>query len=139
MAGHGDLGFIHKGDLYIYGRAKDVIIINGRNHDPAYIEFATEGVPGIRHERTAAFAVSSDTRATEGFILLVEKEKGDLRNQEEVVTLVRDSVTEKTGLIPDSVHIIEIGQMPRTTSGKVRRAEARRQFLSGKIAALASS
>ncbi|HMW59387.1 MAG TPA: AMP-binding protein [Leptospiraceae bacterium] len=135
----GDLGFIHKGDLYIYGRAKDVIIINGRNHDPAYIEFATEGVPGIRHERTAAFAVSSDTRATEGFILLVEKEKGDLRNQEEVVTLVRDSVTEKTGLIPDSVHIIEIGQMPRTTSGKVRRAEARRQFLSGKIAALASS
>ncbi len=135
----GDLGFLFQGNLFIYGRAKDVVIINGRNHDPAYIEFATEGVPGLRHERTAAFAVSEETRATEGFVVLVEKDKGDLRNQDEVARLVRDAVTEKTGLIPDSVHIIDTGRMPRTTSGKVRRAEAKRQFLSGELVPVASA
>jgi acyl-CoA synthetase (AMP-forming)/AMP-acid ligase II len=134
----GDLGFFFEGELFIYGRAKDVIIINGRNYDPAYIEFATEGVPGLRHERTAAFAVETE-RGTEGFIVLVEKEKGDLRAESEMAGLVRSSVITKTGLIPDSVHIIDAGRMPRTTSGKVRRQEARSRFLYGSLVAIASA
>lgn len=134
----GDLGFFFEGELFIYGRAKDVIIINGRNYDPAYIEFAAEGVPGLRHERTAAFAVETG-RGTEGFMVLVEKEKGDLRGESEVAGLVRSSIITKTGLIPDSVHIIDAGRMPRTTSGKVRRQEARTRFLSGSLVAIASA
>lgn len=133
----GDLGFLYEGELFIYGRAKDVIIINGRNYDPAYIEFATEGVPGLRHERTAAFAVET-SRGTEGFVVLVEKEKGDLQ-ESQMADLVRNSVITKTGLIPDSVHIIDTGRMPRTTSGKVRRQEARSRFLSGALPAIASA
>lgn len=134
----GDLGFLYENELFIYGRAKDVIIINGRNYDPAYIEFATEGVPGLRHERTAAFAVET-ARGTEGFVVLVEKEKGDLQGESQMADLVRNSVITKTGLIPDSVHIIDTGRMPRTTSGKVRRQEARSRFLSGALPALASA
>ncbi len=134
----GDLGFFHDEELFIYGRAKDVIIINGRNYDPAYIEFAAEGVPGLRHERTAAFAVDS-SRGTEGFVLVVEKEKGDLRPQTEVAELVRTSVIAKTGLIPESVHVIEPGEMPRTTSGKVRRQEARARYFSGGLPVIASA
>jgi len=134
----GDLGFFFEENLFLYGRAKDIIIINGRNHDPAYIEFATEGVPGLRHERTVAFPVISDTQATECFVVLVEKDKGDLRNQSDVAALVREAVSQKTGLVPESVHIIETGKMPRTTSGKVRRDEARKKFLSGELITVAS-
>lgn len=133
----GDLGFFHEDQLFIYGRAKDVIIVNGRNYDPAYIEFASEGVTGIRHERTAAFAVDS-LRGTEGFVLIVEKEKGDSRNDTDIAGFVRSAVIAKTGLIPESVHVIPAGSMPRTTSGKVRRQEARDRFHAGRFDLLTS-
>ncbi|MCE9600372.1 MAG: AMP-binding protein [Spirochaetia bacterium] len=133
----GDLGFFFKGNLYLYGRSKDLIIINGRNHDPSYIEFATEGVPGLRHERTAAFA-SETEKQSEGVVLIVERDKSDQQTPEILAQLVRDAVAEKTGLIAESVHILESGEIPRTTSGKVKRAEARRKYIAGDFKPIAS-
>lgn len=132
----GDLGFFFGGELFICGRVKDIIIINGRNYDPAAIEFATEGVPGLRHERTAAFALETN-RGTEGFAVLVEREKGE--NVERLPRLVQDSVVHRTGLVPDRVIIIDTGVLPRTTSGKVRRQEARNRLLSGRLPILAEA
>lgn len=134
----GDIGFFFRGSLYLYGRSKDLIIINGRNHDPSYIEFATEGVAGLRHERTAAFA-NETSRETEGVVIVVERDKADAQKPPELALLVRDAVAAKTGIIAETVLILESGAIPRTTSGKVKRAEARRMFLAGELKPIASS
>ncbi|MEQ9362733.1 MAG: AMP-binding protein [Leptospirales bacterium] len=136
----GDLGFIHDDELYIYGRERDIIILNGRNHDPQTIEFALDRVPALDHDRAAAVAVDDPERGTESFVVLVEKEKGRHDDPlEELARSAREAVISETGLIPESVAIIATGRLPRTTSGKIKRGASRTQYLSGELEILAES
>lgn len=143
----GDLGFLHQGDLFIFGREKDILIINGRNHDPASVEFAlAQGeTPGLSRERAAAFAVDPDPQtgaATEGFALLIEKERGPLpadRSADDLARAAREAVIVATGLIAEEIGVVEFGRLPRTTSGKIRRGEARRMHLAGEFELLGRS
>ena len=50
----GDLGFMHEGELYITGRAKDVLVVHGRNHDPHTLERAIDGLDAVRTGCSAA-------------------------------------------------------------------------------------
>lgn len=134
----GDLGFFYDGELYIYGREKDIIILNGRNHDPQSIEFTLDTVPGLQHDRAAAIAVEDERRGTEGFVVLCEKERGKA-DADGLARAARDAIIAGSGLIPEAVAIIETGRLPRTTSGKVRRAEAARQYRDGELESLALS
>jgi acyl-CoA synthetase (AMP-forming)/AMP-acid ligase II len=134
----GDLGFFYDGQLYIYGREKDIIILNGRNHDPQSIEFTLDAVTGLQHDRAAAVAVEDELRGTEGFVVLCEKERGKA-DADALARAARDAIIAGSGLIPEAVVIIETGRLPRTTSGKVRRAEAARQYLGGELETLAVS
>lgn len=135
----GDLGFLHAGELYIYGREKDIIILNGRNHDPQTIEFALDRVAGLQHERAAAVPIDDDGRGTEGFAIIVEKEKGKGVDPEELAVQAREAVIGATGLIPEQVVVLEIGRLPRTTSGKIKRGTARQLLLSNDLEILAIS
>lgn len=136
----GDLGFFHDGELYIYGRERDIIILNGRNHDPQTIEFALDQVPGLDHDRAAAVAVDDPERGTETFVVLVEKEKGQKpESLSPLAQAAREAIIGDTGLIPARVLILSTGRLPRTTSGKIKRGASRKQLVEGELEFLAES
>jgi acyl-CoA synthetase (AMP-forming)/AMP-acid ligase II len=132
----GDLGFVHEGELYLTGRAKDVLILNGRNHAPAEVESAVDLVPGARTGCVVAASWRPDDDVRERLVLLVEAAK-DIRRRawpDLAAACVRE-VRAATGLGVDHVEILEAGTLPRTSSGKLRRREALRYWLEGGLRA----
>ncbi len=125
----GDLGYLDQGELFITGRAKDVLILNGRNHEPEPVEAAAG-------YRAVAASVTRPDRATEVLIVLVELEGED---PPAFAAQVKSAVARATGLVPETVHVLNPGELPRTTSGKLRRAEAVRQVESGELAPLCTA
>jgi acyl-CoA synthetase (AMP-forming)/AMP-acid ligase II len=122
----GDLGFVEDGELFVSGRAKDVIILRGKNHAPQEFEEALDGVAGVRPGCAAAVAVT--TPEGEELALLVETD-GAAADVEQI----RARVTERTGVRPHEVRLLAPGTLPRTSSGKLRRSEAQRQLESGEL------
>ncbi len=113
----GDLGFLHEGELTITGRAKDLLVIRGRNHAPQDLEAAADLVPGVRTGCSAAVAQITG----EGERLLVFAE---VRTPAEgLAERVLQSIRGHTGVTPDAVVLLEPGTLPRTSSGKIRRHE----------------
>ncbi|MGW5748035.1 fatty acyl-AMP ligase [Amycolatopsis sp. NPDC003861] len=117
----GDLGFVHDGELYVTGRLKDLIIVDGRNHHPQDIEATVEAAhPGVR--RAAAFAVR-DGRG-EGVAVVA----GCVTRDESVETAVRRAVSAAHDLPLRALWLVRPGEVPRTSSGKVSRAAARERW-----------
>ncbi len=121
----GDLGFIEDGELFVTGRIKEVIVLRGANHAPQEFEDALDGLDGVRPG--CAVAVALPTEGGEELALLVEA-SGPLDADR-----VSARVVERTGLRPYAVHLLAPGTLPRTSSGKLRRAEALRQLLAGTL------
>ncbi|HTO97573.1 MAG TPA: fatty acyl-AMP ligase, partial [Myxococcales bacterium] len=121
----GDLGFEELGELFVTGRAKEVVILHGRNHSPQEFEDALDGLPGVRPGCAAAVALP--TEEGEELVLLVEADgAADLEQ-------IRARVTERTGIRPPAVRLLPPGTLPRTSSGKLRRGEALRQLQAGEL------
>ena len=130
----GDLGFSYEGQLYLTSRAKDVIILRGRNHVPAELEQALDPLPAVR--TGCAVAVSWMPEGGDGEVLglFVEVRKGT--SYDEVKRLkdtCRETVLAATGLKADLVQILLPGTLPRTSSGKLRRAETLKRYLNGTL------
>ena len=123
----GDMGFIHEGELYIYGRTKDLIIVNGQNHAPQDIEQAIDGHPAVRTGCSAAVGNSS----TEGeeIYLFVEC----LEHQPGLSKELQKQIRSLTGITVDLVILLEPGTLPRTSSGKIRRQDTLKRFLAGEL------
>ncbi|MEV4149058.1 fatty acyl-AMP ligase [Amycolatopsis sp. NPDC049691] len=116
----GDLGFVHDGQLYVTGRLKDLIIVDGRNHHPQDIEATVEAAhPAIRPARVAAFAVRDG--GGEGVAVVA----GCTAPGEDVETAVRRAVSAGHDLPLRALWLVPPGAVPRTSSGKVSRAAAR--------------
>ncbi|MEO1969448.1 MAG: fatty acyl-AMP ligase [Sphingomonadaceae bacterium] len=127
----GDMGYMAKGYLFIVGRAKDMIIINGKNHWPQDIEWAVEQLPGFNHGDIAAFAVETET-GEEAPAVLVHCRVSD---PEERVRL-RDQIADKVRSVTGMACVVELvppRTLPRTSSGKLSRAKAKRLYLAGEI------
>ncbi|GAB3712088.1 fatty acyl-AMP ligase [Amycolatopsis oliviviridis] len=123
----GDLGVFHRGDLYITGRLKDLIVIDGRNFHPQDIEaVAGEAHPAIRRDRVAAFGVSDEMG--EGAMLVAEWAKNAEADVKEVTRVVLRAVSREHDLTLRSVRMVPSGDLPRTSSGKVARAAARARY-----------
>jgi fatty-acyl-CoA synthase len=121
----GDLGFLHDGELYVTGRAKDVLIVSGHNYYPEDFEWAASRVPGVRAGRSAAFTVDSGSR----IVLLVEPTGVEAR--ERLSRHILRAVADAVGPVPAEVHLVPPGAMPKTTSGKIRRQAARALYEAG--------
>ena len=121
----GDLGFVEGGELFVTGRVKEVIVLRGANHAPQEFEDALDGLAFVRPG--CAVAVALPTESGEELALLVEQ-SGPLTEDQ-----VSARVVEHTGIRPQAVHLLEPGTLPRTSSGKLRRAEALRQLLDGSL------
>lgn len=127
----GDMGYMVDGYLYIVGRAKDMIIINGKNHWPQDIEWAVEQLPGFKSGDIAAFSITTPA-GEEAPAVLVQcrtTDEGERRR-------LRDEIREKVRSITGMNCVIELvppRTLPRTSSGKLSRAKARNLYLSGEI------
>ena len=135
----GDLGFIADGDLYLTGRAKDVLILRGRNLSPVEVEHAVDTVAGVRTGCAAAASFMPEGADHEQLIVMVETGKGVSAGQyPRMAGEVSRAVLAATGLEPDSVEALEPGTLPRTSSGKIRRREALERWRAGELTAPAA-
>jgi acyl-CoA synthetase (AMP-forming)/AMP-acid ligase II len=130
----GDLGFFYEGELYIAGRAKDLIIIRGRNYAPQEMEELLLDVEGVRKGCVAAVSTLIEGEG-EQLIMLAEKDPRSKRPEEEVRAEISHRILKGLSLKPRDVELLEPGTLPRTSSGKLRRSEALRQFLAGELVA----
>ncbi|MGC1469267.1 MAG: fatty acyl-AMP ligase [Sphingorhabdus sp.] len=126
----GDMGYMSNGYIYIVGRAKDMIIINGKNYWPQDIEWAVEQLPGFKAGDIAAFSVSNGGEETPAVLVQCrtsdEAERAKLREQ------IKDKVRSVTGM-NCVVELVPPRTLPRTSSGKLSRSKARNLYLSGEI------
>ncbi|MFI0357908.1 fatty acyl-AMP ligase [Actinomadura sp. 9N407] len=131
----GDYGVVHEGELYVTGRIKDLIIVDGRNHYPQDIELTTqEAHQAVRPDYVAAFAVQGE--GTERLVVVAERNRRvplarlDLA---EVETAVRAAITVEHEMSVRDFVLVEPGAVSRTSSGKIARAATRRRFLDGEL------
>ena len=116
----GDLGFLRGGELYVSGRKKDLIILNGRNYYPQSIEWEVEQVEGVRKGNVVAFAVRGE--ATEELIVAAETKAEDTKAlSADIVKHLKATV----GVRASDVVLIGPGQLPKTSSGKIQRRKTK--------------
>ncbi|SEG70818.1 fatty acid CoA ligase FadD32 [Thermomonospora echinospora] len=131
----GDYGVVFEGELYVTGRIKDLIIVDGRNHYPQDIELTVqEAHPAIRPDHVAAFAVEG--AETERLVVIAERNRRvPLRQLDlaEVDNAVRSAVNVEHEMSVHEFVLVEPGVVSRTTSGKVARAATRQRYLDGAL------
>lgn len=126
----GDLGFIHNGELYITGRLKDLIILQGRNYYPQDIEYVAENShPALRANASAAFPV--EIGEAERLVIVAEVERSALRdlNTEEVCSAIRQQVAEEFEQEVYAIQLLRTASILKTSSGKIQRKACRSGFL----------
>jgi acyl-CoA synthetase (AMP-forming)/AMP-acid ligase II len=142
----GDLGFLRDGELFIVARVKDLIIIDGRNHSPQDIERTVEAcIPQLRPSGCAAFSVEVDGRERLVIVgelqpvrrprALVGTPDGDGVAAPEITAAIRRVVAEQHDVGVHAVHLVKVGAIPKTSSGKVQRRACRARFLADALEA----
>lgn len=129
----GDLGFLHEGELYITGRIKDTIIIDGIKHSPEDIEAR---VMGRLPEISAAAAFASDSEGREGVVLAIEAPAVGKSDHAALCVSARSELADFIEIPVRNVLIVRAGLLPRTTSGKIRRSACREGFACGSLKVL---
>lgn len=129
----GDLGCVVDGEVYITGRHKDLIIVDGRNHYPQDIEGTVEGCdPALRPGGSAAFSIT-DAEGRERLVVVAELEPGrgggGPVEPASLVRQMRQAVARAHDLHLDQVVLLKPRTVPKTSSGKIRRRACRAQFL----------
>ncbi|MCX4242999.1 fatty acyl-AMP ligase [Paraliomyxa miuraensis] len=124
----GDQGYLHEGHLYITGRIKDMIIIRGRNIPAASIEWEVNKIEGVRTGNACALGVMTD----EGETLVVLAET-HLEDTTELDAEIHRTVLHVCGTPVDALVLLPPGTLPKTSSGKLQRAKARRQYVEGRL------
>jgi fatty-acyl-CoA synthase len=129
----GDLGFHGGGELFVHGRAKDIVIVRGANHAPEEFENCLGAVEGLRPGCAVAVGFLPEGGDGEELLLLAERVRGFRGDPAALAEAVREAVSSRTGVRPHAVRILEPGTLPRTSSGKMRRGEALRRFQAGRL------
>jgi acyl-CoA synthetase (AMP-forming)/AMP-acid ligase II len=130
----GDLGFRHDSELYITGRIKEVLVIDGRALYATDIEAAAGAAsPALRHNCGAAFLIETGGRKR---VALVAEAREDQADLDSVYAAIRDGVRERLGIELGAICLIAPRTIPRTSSGKTRRGDCRELFLRGQLEAV---
>lgn len=129
----GDLGYLAEGELFITGRAKDLIIKGGRNYYPHELEAAASSIEGIRQGCVAAFSVPDPGTGTEQIIVVAETRESDETARDILEASVVEAVSAAVGIPPDRVVLSIPGAVPKTSSGKIRRAQTRAAYIDGSL------
>lgn len=133
----GDLGFYHDGQLFIAGRLKDLVILNGRNLYPQDLELAVEAChAGLRRGGCAAFTIEGER--AEQLVIVQELERTRDLDTDAMATAVRTVIAEHCGAPVHAVVFVRSGAIPRTSSGKIQRRACRSAYLNNTLAIVAS-
>ncbi len=127
----GDMGYMVGDSVYITGRAKDMMIINGRNLWPQDIEWVVEQIPGIRTGDTAAIALPTENSEEVPAVLVQCRTRTD-EDREALIGQIRRDVKRDVG-VNCRVILVPPRSLPKTSSGKLRRSKARQNLLSGAL------
>jgi len=128
----GDLGFINNGELYITGRLKNMIIIDGKNYYPHDIERTIEEFhPNIQSGGCAAFSVENSGK--EFLVVIVEIRRHLVTNENELLNSIRKVVSENYELPICDIKLTLPGSIPRTTSGKIKHFLCSTNYLAGTL------
>jgi 1-acyl-sn-glycerol-3-phosphate acyltransferase len=129
----GDLAYISAGEVYLTGRAKDIIIRAGRNLYPHELEEAVGNVPGIRKGCVAVFGSHDASSRTERLVVLAETRETDTQARQALRSQIEALCVDRLGLPPDDVVLAPPHTVLKTSSGKLRRAASRTLYEQGKI------
>jgi acyl-CoA synthetase (AMP-forming)/AMP-acid ligase II len=130
----GDLGFFDDGELFLTSRAKDTLILRGRNYAPQEVEEVVHDLPGVRPGCAVAVSHLEEGAEGEKLWLFVEAKRGVPRSEYEAMGEASGRrVVAATALTVDRVVVLEPGTLPRTSSGKLRRRETLRRYLAGEL------
>ncbi|WP_174185659.1 long-chain-fatty-acid--AMP ligase FadD32 [Nocardia barduliensis] len=150
----GDYGVYFEGELYITGRVKDLVIVDGRNHYPQDLEFsAQEASTALRPGFVAAFSVPANQLPAEVFEqgshsglqfdaddaseqLVIVGERGPGAGKADplpIADAVRAAVSQRHGVTVRDVLLVPAGSIPRTSSGKIARRACRAAYLEGTL------
>lgn len=135
----GDLGFIDDGSLFVTGRLKDMVIVNGQNYYPQDIEFAVqEGHASLRRGYAAVFGIEQD--GVEKVVVVQEVERTHIKkiDPKEVFENIRNTVSREFQIPVAAIVLIKPMTLPLTSSGKVQRRGTRKQFYDDSLAEVAS-
>jgi acyl-CoA synthetase (AMP-forming)/AMP-acid ligase II len=124
----GDLGYVAGGRLFLTGRLKDLIVRHGRNYDPADVESIVARAADVGPGGAAAFATDSATDPR--VVVVVETRLRDTEALRALTRRIREACHDALLFGPDDLRLVPRGTIPRTTSGKVKRGECRRLYLS---------
>ncbi|MES1929849.1 AMP-dependent synthetase and ligase [Salinisphaera dokdonensis CL-ES53] len=131
----GDLGFMHDGELLITGRAKEILFVNGQNHYPQDLEALAQTLDGIEPNKVAAAGVRAPGAQADELVFFVIY-RGRLADFVPLARSLTAHINQRAGLVV--AHVLPVRQIPRTTSGKPRRAQLARDYAQGAFAAIAS-
>jgi 1-acyl-sn-glycerol-3-phosphate acyltransferase len=135
----GDFAFVAEGEVFVTGRAKDLIIKAGRNLIPQEIEAAASEVPGVRGGSVVAFGVPDPVLGTERIVVIAETKEESAAGRARIESEVERAVAELVGVPPDEVLTVAPGVVPKTSSGKIRHAACRESYQRGELSRRGSS
>ncbi|MFI6014185.1 fatty acyl-AMP ligase [Streptomyces sp. NPDC051243] len=142
LAGHdgrflrtGDLGFLCDGELFVTGRLKDLIVIDGRNHYPQDLELTAETAhPALRPGCTAAFSVDGGQGGQgEQPVVVAEIAPEAVSEAEKIIDVIRRGIGDAHGLSVRDVVLVQPGTISKTSSGKIQRHASRAAYLNGTL------
>ncbi|HWU91333.1 MAG TPA: hypothetical protein VN253_28900, partial [Kofleriaceae bacterium] len=135
----GDLGFLSAGTLYLTGRLKDVVIINGRNHYPHDLEAtAASAHPWLRPNCGVAFSVERDEQ--ERLVLVYEVlSEFEPAKAQQLAVAVGEAISRAHGLKLYDLVLVGTHTVPKTTSGKLQRLLCRTLYETGKLSRIAET
>ncbi|MBN9634251.1 MAG: AMP-binding protein, partial [Actinobacteria bacterium] len=149
----GDFGAYHDGELYITGRVKDLVIVDGRNHYPQDLEYsAQEASKALRVGYVAAFSVPANQLPDEVFadahvglkrdpddsseqlVIVAERAPGAHKLETQpIIDDIRAAIAVRHGVTVRDVLLTAAGAIPRTSSGKIGRRATRQAYLDGSL------
>ncbi|MBJ7290385.1 long-chain-fatty-acid--AMP ligase FadD32 [Williamsia sp.] len=148
----GDYGVWYQDELYVTGRVKDLVIVDGRNHYPQDLEFsAQEASTALRPGFVAAFAVPANQLPAEVFasaasglefdahdsseqlVIVAERNTGKRVDPQEVSDTVRAAVAQRHGVMVRDVLLVPAGSIPRTSSGKIAHTACKNAYIDGTL------
>jgi 1-acyl-sn-glycerol-3-phosphate acyltransferase len=129
----GDRAYAVGGEIYLTGRVKDIIIRAGRNIYPHELEEAVGNIPDIRKGCVAVFGSTDPASGTERLVVLAETRATDAGTLERLRAEVSAVATDLIGTPPEEVVLAPLHSVPKTSSGKIRRAASRELYERGAI------
>jgi 1-acyl-sn-glycerol-3-phosphate acyltransferase len=129
----GDFAYRAEGELFVTGRRKDMIIKAGRNLYPQEVEEIVGEIPGIRKGRVAAFGITDPEIGTEKLVVVAETRAEREAARQRLIGEVREKVAAATDIRPDIISLVPPDTIPKTSSGKLRRAALRAAYIKGEM------